>query len=129
MSQWIAAVLGLVAAGLLGRLAVEWQRYARGEHIITRKQLGLRAASGLVVVALLALVVVGVSLEFTRAQSAALYWSACLVLAAAAIMLAMADLWQVRKTARARRAEIYRRISAYIRQVGERRRADRTADE
>jgi len=129
MSQWMAALLGLVAAALLGRLVGEWRRYARGEHIISSRQLALRAISAVLLVVLLALVVVGTNLQFKTVASEFIYWGICMVLAGAAIMLAMVDLWQVRRYARAKRAEMYQRISSYMRQVGERWRAGRAGDE
>ncbi len=129
MSDWVALLLGLVAVGLLGRLGVEWGRYARGEHVISGRQLGLRVASGIVLVALLAMVAVGVRLEFGRVQSTAVYWGVSMLLAGAAMMLAVLDLFQVRRSARRRRAEIYRRISSYIRQVSERRSVQQAGDE
>ena len=129
MPQWVSPLLGLVAAALVVRLIAEWRRYQRREHIISGRQLALRAGSGLLLVAVLAMMALGVNLEFTSARSAAAYWGVCLLLVGAAIALAMLDLWQVAKYARRRRAEMYQRMSSYLEQVVRRRDTDRAGDQ
>jgi len=117
MAPWFAATLGLLALVLLVRLAFEWRRYAGGGHVIGRRQMALRIASAVVLVLLLGLVMVGARLRFGSAGAAFAYWALCLGLALAAMMMALLDLRLVRRTRVRRRAESYRRLSAYIRKL------------
>ncbi len=117
MARWFAAVLGLLALVLLVRLVLEWRRYATGEHVIGRRQMTLRVVSAVDLLVLLALVIVGATLDFSSAGSAFLYWAACLLLALAAMIMAIVDVKMLRKTHGERRAERYRRLSTYIRRL------------
>lgn len=117
MARWFVAVPGLLALVLLVRLALEWRRYVTGEHVIGRRQMMLRIASAGDLLVLLALVLVGAKLDFTTTSSAFAYWAACLVLALAAMIMAIADLRMLRKTHGRRRAESYRKLSIYIRRL------------
>jgi len=129
MGPWLGAVSGLVAGALVARLIVEWQRYQRGEHIISGTQLGLRVASALLVVGVLAMLAVGVQLEFRTVRSAGLYWGGCALFAGVAMMLALADLCELRRRTRARRAELYQRMSAYLHEIRARRNARQAEDQ
>ncbi len=117
MAPWFASVLGLLALVLLVRLVFEWRRYASGGHIISRRQMGLRIASAVVLLVLLALVMVGVRLDFVTASSAMAFWAVCLLLAVTAMIMAIYDLAMLRRRSGAHRAERYRRLSMYIRKL------------
>lgn len=115
MAQFFGGALGVLGVVLLVRLTIEWRRYARGVHLISRSQMIGRIISAGVILALLMLVAVGMRVEFRTAEFAAIYWSICLALAFAAIVLAIWDLRVLRRRTKQRRAESYRRLSAYIR--------------
>lgn len=117
MAQWFGAGLALLAGILLARLAWEWHRYARGGHIITRRQMTLRIASAVDLVVLLVLVAIGARLDFASATWMVVYWAVCLGLALAAMIMALLDLRLLRRTIGRRRAERYRRLSEYIRRL------------
>ncbi len=129
MPQWVGALLGLVAAALLLRLLAEWRRFQRREHIISGRQLAFRVGSGLLLVSVLAMMAAGLNLEFAVARSAAAYWGICLLLVGAAMVLAMADLWQVAKYARDKRAEMHQRMSSYLQQVARRGEGEQAGDQ
>lgn len=112
-----AGVLALLAVALVVRLAAEWRRYTRGEHIISRQQMGLRVASAGDLMLLLVLVAVGARMHFSSFAAAVAYWGLCLLLAVGAIALAGWDLRLLGRVGRQRRAESYRRLSAYIRRL------------
>ncbi len=115
MAHFFGGALGVLGVVLLARLGIEWRRYALGVHLISRRQMILRAVSAAVLLVLLVLVGLGMYVGFRTAEFAATYWSICLVLAFTAIVLAIWDLRVVRRTAGLRRAESFRRLSAYIR--------------
>ncbi|MFP4249863.1 MAG: hypothetical protein ACLFU7_09415 [Armatimonadota bacterium] len=117
MARWFAAILGLLALVLLVRLVLEWRRYVTGRHVIGRRQMTLRIVSAVDLVVLLALVLTGAGVNFPTATSAFVYWAACLVLALAAMIMAIADLRMLKRTHGERRAESYRKLSMYIRRV------------
>lgn len=127
MAYFFAGALVLLAGALIARLVGEWRRYAGGQHVITRRQMGLRIASAADLVVLLALVGAGARIRFSNVESGIAYWGACIVLAVAAMVLAGWDLRLLRRTFQRRRAESYRRLSSYIRQL-ERSRAGTSSD-
>jgi len=117
MAQLFGAVLGVLGVALLARLVLEWRRYSEGTHLITRRQLILRAVSAADLVVLLGLVAIGARVGFVSAEGAAVYWTICLVLAFVAIVLALWDLRLLRGAAGRRRAQSMRRLSQYIRRL------------
>ncbi len=117
MAQLFGGALGVLGVALLARLVLEWRRYSEGTHLITRRQMVLRAVSAADLVLLLGLVGVGARVGFTTAKGAAVYWSICLLLAFVAIVLALWDLRLLRGAAGCRRAESMRRLSQYIRRL------------
>ena len=117
MAPWFASVLGLLALVLLVRLVFEWRRYASGGHIISRRQMGMRVASAVILLLLLALVMTGARIQFASAEGAFVYWAVCLLLALAAMIMAMFDLAMLRRTRGRHRAESYRKLSMYIRKL------------
>ncbi len=121
MAYWFAAIVGALSIVLLVRLVLEWRRYSRGGHIISRRQMMLRVASAIVLVLLLIMVGVGIRLPLTTAEAAFAYWAVALVLALAAIVMAIVDLTLLRRIFGRRRAESYRRLSSYLRAVDRRR--------
>jgi hypothetical protein len=123
MARWFAAILGLLALVLLVRLAFEWRRYASGGHVITRRQMTLRVVSAVDLLLLLALVLAGVRLDFATAEAAFAWWTVCLILALAAMIMAVVDLRMLRTTHGRRRAESYRKLSEYIRKLEQSREA------
>ena len=117
MGSIVGIALAIVAAVLLLALAREWTRYARGDHIISRRQMAVRVTTCVLLVAVLAMVVVGVRLRFDTFDAVLTYWGIAMSLAAIAMGLAVWDLRQVRSYARDRRAESFGRLSAYIRRL------------
>ena len=115
MAPWFAAILGVLALVLLVRLAFEWRRFARGGHIIGRRQMMLRVASAVVLMLVLGLVLAGMGLTFHSAEAAFTYWVICMTLVVLAMLMALLDLTLVRRKHGKWRAESYRRLSEYIR--------------
>lgn len=124
MAYWFAAILGALSLALLVRLVLEWRHYARGGRIITREHLALRIASAIVLVLLLAMVVVGTTVEFRSPEMAFAYWGGSLGLALTAVITAIVDLALLRRRFGRRRAERYLRLSKYLRAL-DRQRTDR----
>ena len=117
MAGWFAAILGLLALVLLLRLLFEWRRYASGGTIIGSRQMMLRVASAGVLMVVLVLVMVGARLHFTSPEVAFAYRAGCLALVLLAMLMALLDLFLLRRTRGRWRAESYRRLSTYIRRL------------
>ena len=117
MGYVLGPVLGVLACVVLVALMREWTRYRRGEHVISARQMAVRASTGVLLVGLLIMVTVGVRLVFQTFDAAMAYWGIVMALSALAIGAATWDLRQVRRWARRERAESYGRLSAYIRQL------------
>jgi len=118
MRAWLLSIaVAVLGVALLARLVLEWRRYSEGTHLITRRQLILRAVSAADLVVLLGLVAIGARVGFVSAEGAAVYWTICLVLAFVAIVLALWDLRLLRGAAGRRRAQSMRRLSQYIRRL------------
>ena len=113
----LGPVLAVLACAVLVVLVREWTRYRRGEHVISGRQMAVRAVTGALLVGLLGMVAVGVRIGFQTFDAAMAYWGVAMSLAALAIASAIWDLGQVRRWARKRRAESYGRLSGHIRQL------------
>ena len=121
MAYWFAAILGALSIVLLVRLMLEWQRYARGGHIISGRHMALRVASAVVLVALLVMVLGGAARHFESPETALAYWGVAVLLALAAMTMALVDLSLLRRSYGRRRAEGFRRLSSYLRALDRRR--------
>jgi cytochrome c biogenesis protein CcdA len=110
------AILGIIVTLLL---VMEVGNYRARRTLITRRRLLLRVAAGLMLLALLSGVFVGVFvLRIVDAQSRPqlflTYWSGCLLLAIALVWVMLMDLREVEDRFKARQREIWRDMARFV---------------
>jgi protein-S-isoprenylcysteine O-methyltransferase Ste14 len=103
---FICLAMAIVIAMVYQALA-----FARGRHIITRGQLGLRMATGVLLLVTIGLVFYAAVTRFTDPTTALVFWSLLTVLPLAVIVLAWLDLRQVARAQHRRQAELYRNLA------------------
>jgi hypothetical protein len=105
---WLAG--GLLLTGTIGLCGREIQLYRAGESIISRRQLFVRMIGGVITIALVVKVMVGVLFVQPDAVHSGRYfvryWLGCVGLAFLAVMVALVDACSVLGYGRKRRREI-----------------------
>ncbi len=120
------AIVGLIVVLLL---LVEVRSFRARRTLISRRRLALRVAAGLMLLALLAAVFVGLFVlrlysAHSRPQLFLAYWSGCLLISAALVWVMLADLREVEDRFNARRHEIWHDMARF---VADQMRADRAS--
>jgi hypothetical protein len=116
-----ALALGLPILGLMViiLLLVEVRHYRAGRHLISRRRFALRLAAGLLMLALLAAVFVGLFLLGLRDARGnpplfLSFWSGCLVAAIALVWLMLADMREVVDRSTQRQHQVWRDMARFI---------------
>ncbi len=94
-------------------------RYKAGRHLISARRLGLRLIAGVLLLALVALVFIGLFVLHLREAAARpqfflTFWSVCLLLAVLLIMVMLADLHEVGERYSQRQNEIWRDFASFL---------------
>jgi len=109
-------ILGLIVLVLL---LLEIRSFQAGRTLITRRRLVLRVVAGLLLLALLVAVFVGVFiLRLTapqeRPQLFLVYWTSCLLAAVVLVWIMLADLQEVENRYTERRQQIWRDMEEFV---------------
>jgi len=109
-------ILGLIVLVLL---LLEIRSFQAGRTLITRRRLVLRVVAGLLLLALLVAVFVGIfMLRLTtaeqRPQLFLVYWTSCLLVAIVLVWVMLADLQEVESRYSERRQQIWRDMSEFV---------------
>jgi len=86
--------------------------YARGRQIITRRQFGLRMATGFLLLVTIVLMFYAAVVHFTNPIVALIFWTILTLLPLAVVILAWLDLRQVARMKHERQAELYRNLAS-----------------
>jgi len=114
------AIILLVLAFIFAALLInEVRRFNTGRHLISPRRLALRLVAGFLLFVLLAMVFMGLFLlrlkePGPRPQLFVVFWSACLVIAVALIVVMLADLREVGKRYLQRQSDLWRDFAAYL---------------
>jgi len=109
-------ILGLIVLVLL---LLEIRSFQAGRTLITRRRLVLRVVAGLLLLALLVAVFVGIfMLRLTtaeqRPQLFLVYWTSCLLVAIVLVWVMLADIQEVESRYSERRQQIWRDMSEFV---------------
>ena len=115
----IGIVLPILAFVLVLVLAGEISRFKSGRHLISPRRLALRLVAGLLSLMLLAGVFVGLFVLRLREVGArpelfVVFWSACLLIAVALILVMLADMREVGERYTQRQHEIWRDLASHL---------------
>jgi len=115
----LGVALASAIVGVLILLAVEARKWAAGRLFISRRRFALRIAAGLILAALLAGVFVGLLiLRLAEPTGRPLlflgYWLGCLVIALGLIVVALAEMKQVRLGEKAGESANWREIARLL---------------
>jgi len=116
---FVAIALPVLAASVLALLWSEVRRFKAGRHLISARRLGLRLVAGGLMIALLAAVFVGLfALHLdavgSRPHFFMAYWSGCLLIALALILVMLADMREVEARYTQRQREIRRDLASFL---------------
>jgi uncharacterized membrane protein len=115
----IGIALPIFAFVVLLVLIGEVHRYKSGRHIISARRLGLRLVAGVLLLALIALVFVGLFVlhlreAAPRPQLFVTFWSTCLLIAVLLILVMLVDLREVGERYTQRQHEIWRDFAGFL---------------
>ncbi|NIM06258.1 MAG: hypothetical protein GTO55_07735 [Armatimonadetes bacterium] len=115
----LAVVLAAAIIGVLILLALEIRQWTSGRHFISRRRFVLRIIAGLALMTLLAGVFVGITvLRLTEPTGRPLlflgYWLGCLLIAMGLVVVALAEMREVKLREKEREHEIWRDIASLI---------------
>ncbi len=115
----LAVLLPALAVLVIALLIGEVRRYRAGRHLVSNRRLALRLASGLLMVALLAAIFIGVFviklLDATaRPQDFLVFWGSCMGAAFVLMLLMLADVREVEDRSLRREHEIWRDFARFI---------------
>jgi len=117
MSYAAGIIFTCLAVAIIIGMVYQALAYARGRHIITRGQLRLRMATGVLLLLTIAMVFYAALVKFTHPVTALVFWGLLTLLPLAVIILTWLDLRQVARTQHQRQAEIYRGLAHLERDV------------
>lgn len=114
-----AVVLLIVALGVAGYLVFEVRQSLAGRRFITRKRFALRLISGVLLLALLTAVALGISIfglarPDARPLAFLIYWSSCMAAAFLLVVLVLLELKQIGLSKREKEVELWRDIARSI---------------
>jgi uncharacterized membrane protein len=115
----IAFILLALAVVFTALLANEVRRFKSGRHLISPRRLALRLVAGLLLFVLLAMVFLGLFVvrlkePGTRPQLFITFWSVCLLIAIALIVVMLMDLREVGERYLQRQNELWHDFAAYL---------------
>lgn len=115
----LAVVLPLLVVVVAVLLGAEVGRFRAGQHLVSPRRLGLRLVAGGLMILLLVAVFLGLfafQLRRPEARPALflVYWSACLVVAVALMLVMLADVKEVEARSAQRRRELRRDFAQSI---------------
>ena len=115
----IAIALLILAVAFAVLLINEVRRFKAGRHLISPRRLALRLVAGFLLFVLLAMVFLGLFVlqlkePGPRPELFITFWSACLLISVALIVVMLADLREVGKRYLQRQHEIWHDFAAYL---------------
>lgn len=115
----VAVALPILALIIIILLLVEVRHYYAGRHLVSRRRFVLRIVAGLLLLALLAVVFVGLfvlKLHSARTQPTLFlgFWSGCLLVALALAWVMLADMREVEDRFTQRQHEIWRDMARFL---------------
>jgi hypothetical protein len=121
--HWVT-VTGLLAAvvAVVSWLGVEWYRFWRGRGFISSRQLALRTVMATLIGAVVGMIFWGSYHSWQDPLAALTYWSACLALLIAIILLTLRDWRMLMREQHLRRAQLYRRMDEELNSLTQRER-------
>lgn len=128
--ETLAVLLPALAIAVIILMLVEARQWRAGRRLISRRQMALRMAGGVVLLALLTAIFVGLYLLGLRSVAGQpvlffAWWTGCLVAAIGLIYFALADMRHVEQRQREREHELWRE---FARMLAERIRRERGGD-
>jgi FtsH-binding integral membrane protein len=119
----IGIALPILAFIVVLVLIGEVHRYKSGRHFISARRLGLRLVAGFLLLALMAMVFIGLFILHLRdpgshPQFFITFWSVCLLIAVSLILVMLADLREVGKRYTQRQHEIWRDFANFLARQG-----------
>jgi hypothetical protein len=112
MSYAVGVIFICLAMAIIIGMVYQALSYARGRHIISRRQFSMRMATGLLLLSTIALVFYAAVVRFTNPVTVLVLWSLLTVLPLAVIVLAWLDLRLVARAQHQRQAELYRNLAS-----------------
>lgn len=111
MSYLTGVILLCLAVAVIIGMVIQGVGYARGRQIITRRQFGMRMATGVLLLLTIGLMFYTAIVRLTNPYQALMVWGLLTLMPLAVIILAWLDLRQVARTRHQRQAELYRHLA------------------
>jgi len=112
MSYAVGVTFVCLAMAVIIGMVYQALSYARGRHIISRRQFAMRMTNGLLLLATIALVFYAAVVRLTSPVTALVLWGLLTLFPLAVMVLAWLDLRQVARAQHQRQAELYRNLAS-----------------